>query len=198
VTPERWAQIEDIFHRAADCDVEQRTIVLNVFCQGDEDLRREVEILLGSDGMASVYLQTSIRAHLEEIAFPLTGQTIDHYRIEEGLDQGGMGQIYRAEDIRLGRAVALKFLPQDLTGNASSLSRFEREARTASALEHASICPVYEYGSHDGIPFIVMPLLRGKTLRELIDDAKRNHSQIRSEDLLNWAVQIADGLDFVL
>ncbi|MFZ0797352.1 MAG: protein kinase [Terriglobales bacterium] len=122
----------------------------------------------------------------------LIGKKVTHYRVLEILGGGGMGLVYKAEDLKLGRRVALKFLPEELSKDPKALERFEREARAASALDHPNICSVYEFGEHEGQPFLVMPLLEGQTLRDRI--AMLPSVPFTTNDLLNLGSQVADGL----
>jgi serine/threonine protein kinase len=119
----------------------------------------------------------------------MIGQTISHYRVLDKLGVGGMGVVYRAEDTRLGRVVALKFLSDELSRDPAAIERFQREARAASALNHPHICTVYDVGQHDGRHFIAMELLEGTPLHHLIERGARP-----TDEILELGIGLADAL----
>jgi eukaryotic-like serine/threonine-protein kinase len=123
----------------------------------------------------------------------LIGKKVSHYRVLEILGGGGMGIVYKAEDLKLGRRVALKFLPEELGSDPAALERFEREARSASALDHPNICAIYEFEEHASPPFLAMQYLEGDTLRERIE--RSQDTPLRTQEFLGIAIQIAEGLE---
>src|ERR1700704_916588 len=125
----------------------------------------------------------------QDVADSLLGQTISHYRVLRRLGSGGMGVVYEGEDVRLGRRVALKFLPESLAGDERNLQRFEREARVASSLNHPNICTIYEVEEHDHQLVIVMELLEGRSLKERIREGI-----LSTDELLSFGIQTSDAL----
>jgi eukaryotic-like serine/threonine-protein kinase len=169
---ERWQQVERLYHDALKHDAAGRGAFLAEACGGDEELRREVESLLAYDDQADDFIETpaiEVAAKLMaggQDARVVVGQTINHYRVTSPLGTGGMGEVYLAEDTRLGRRVALKFLPAFFARDQGYLHRFEREARAVAALSHPNVCTIHEVvETGEGRHCIVMEYVEGVTLR---------------------------------
>jgi len=194
MTPERYQQIGDIFHAALEFDVERRATFLDQACAGDEALRHDVESLIASHEQASDFIKApalAVAAGLlaEREADEMIGRTAAQYKFLSVLGTGGMGRVYLVEDTRLGRRVALKFLPEYFTNDKNRVHRFHREARAASALNHPNILTVYEVGQMEGAEFIATEYVEGETLR-----ARLTGTPFSLREALDVAVQVAEAI----
>ena len=194
MTPERWRQVEEVLQAALEREPAERAALLDRECAGDPSLRGEVESLLASAQPAENFLKATVLADAaplldESESGSLIGRSVGHYSIEKQIGSGGMGEVYLAEDARLGRKVALKLLAPALVGDSEPRTRFLREARLASALDHPNICAVHEVGEADGRLFIAMQYVGGETLRRII-----NGRPLRLDSLLSISLQVADAL----
>src|SRR5215203_834464 len=167
MTPERWQRIEALYHAAHARPADGRAAFLAEACRGDERLRREVESLLNQpsqDGFLAAPSLETASALIHDAPQDMTGHSIGAYHLDALLGAGGMGEVYRSRDARLGRDVAIKVLPRAFTSHPDRLARLEREARMLAALNHRNICAIYGFEQADGIRFLVLELVEGDTL----------------------------------
>ena len=195
MTPDRWRQVEQLLHAALECDPSARAAFLERECNGDLALREEVESLLASSKGTHSFLEAGA---LEDATVLLqdsnsdgrmTGSNFGPYSIRELIGSGGMGEVYLAEDNRLGRKIALKLLNPVLLADKVWRVRFLREARLASGLDHPNICTVYEVGEIQDQPFIAMQYVEGDTLKRLVSQRR-----LSLKSVISIGLQVADAL----
>lgn len=197
LNPERMRQIEKLYLEASALAPAQRAEFLAEACAGDESLRREIESLLSYEKEAESFMDVpafekemaSFAEGWKDVSTALTGRTIGRYQVQERIGTGGMGVVYRALDTRLGRTVALKVLLPSLTADPKRRNRFEREAKAASGLNHPNIVTIFENDRVDGIDFIAMEYVNGRTLNELVAGG-----ELTLLDTLNFALQVVQAL----
>src|SRR5258708_7651929 len=195
VTPEQWHRVKGVFEEALERDSSQRAAFLDEACDGDVALRREAESLIESYEKEKSFMSLPVIAvapsFLDKQVDSLVGQMVDHYKRSAAIGAGGMGEVYLAQDTRLGRQVALKLLPTYLSGDSDRLRRFEQEARAASSLNHPNVCMIHEVGEmEDGRHYIVMEHIEGVTLRE-----RMAIKPLKLREVLDAAVQVASALE---
>lgn len=192
--PERWQRLEKILQHALEREPHQRARFLDEACGEDSSLRSKVEELLRAFGTPDGFLKSAVTKTFAGPTRPrfgqFVGQALGPYKIKELLGSGGMGEVYLADDTRLGRNVALKLLASTLLQDSRSRSRFLREARSVATLNHPHICTLYDIGHQNGIDFLVMEYLEGETL------AKRlRRAPLPLDQALHTAIEIADAMD---
>ena len=185
MTPERWQKLSDVLYQALELAPGDRSAFLDRACASDTALRRELESLLSaSDEMRSSFLKSSSLAMTIK-----RGTRLDDYEVETLIGSGGMGEVYRARDTRLKRAVAIKVLPQFVSNDPDRLRRFEQEAQAAAALNHPNILAVFQLGTYQGTPYMVLELLEGQNFRELL-----RNGVLPVRLVVDYGGQIARGL----
>jgi serine/threonine protein kinase/Tfp pilus assembly protein PilF len=195
MTPERWRQVEQVYHSALEREESQRSSFLKEACADDEVLRREVESLLAHKDQAESFievpaLETAAKGLATSQHQSLIGRQVGPYKIHSLLGVGGMGEVYLAQDPRLDRAIALKILPAELASDPDRIRRFIREAKAASCLKHPNVATIYEIGKSDAFHFIAMEYVEGQTLA-----VKINGRPLPIAEIVDIGIQVADAMD---
>jgi serine/threonine protein kinase len=194
MTPDRWKKVNKLFHDALECEPDQRGAFLAKACSGDASLLREIESLISFHEQSKSFIErpaADVAAELfakRKSEFEVAKQ-IAYYNIRSSLGAGGMGEVYLAEDTRLGRAIALKLLPEQFTADRERVRRFEQEARAASALNHPNIVTIHEIGRTDSTHFIATEFIDGQTLRQHLAGGA-----LKPDEVLDIATQVASAL----
>ena len=200
MTPERWKRIEALFQEALERSPGDRSVFLAEVCGSDEAMRRDVESLLGESESDDGFLAEPALAVTAADFVPATmiGTSLGGYHLQALIGAGGMGEVYRAHDAKLGRDVAIKILPSAFTSNPDRLARFEREARMLAALNHANICAIYGFEEAQGVRFLILELVEGDTLAHELAQASNAHEKDAGLPLSHvWDIarQIAEALE---
>ncbi len=194
MSSDRQDKLDEIYSAALLLEPAQRAEYVRQACEGDDALRADIVSLLAHEEQIGSFLEKPVSEAVSTrtASKPLFCETlqIGRYRLLQKIGEGGMGEVWRARDCRLKRDVAMKVLRTGMARDPDRIARFEREARAAAGLSHPNICVIHEVGEYEGQPFIAMEFLEGQTLKQLIGKLP-----LETEDLLDWAVQIADGLD---
>lgn len=194
MTPERWQQINDLYHSSLEREPFERAAYIAQACDGDEDLRQEIESLVSSHEQGDGFIERPVAGVAARLLIAaqtnsLTGTRIGHYQMLTSIGTGGMGEVYQAHDTKLDRQVAIKLLPDRFTLEADRVRRFQQEARAASALNHPNILTIYEIAELENRPYMVAEYIAGQTLRQVIAGGG-----LKLGEALDVAIQIASAL----